>query len=32
MEQPDMQDDDDFGSLLDEFSDFGIDDDSDDNM
>jgi DNA-directed RNA polymerase subunit beta len=32
MEHPDMQDDDDFGSLLDEFSDFGIDDDSDDNM
>ena len=32
MEHPDMQDDDDFGSLLDEFSDFGIDDDRDDNM
>ena len=33
VEHPDLQDDDDdFGGLLDEFSDFGLDDDSDDNM
>ena len=32
VEHPDLPEDDDFGSLLDEFSDFGIDDDSDENM